>query len=310
VRSFKRLIVLTRRPLSAVGLLLVLVATTNAYSIVMKGGKRVEIPAQFTVTSTTLTYERAPGFLITLQMAAIDISATELANNEAPGSLMRRAVEQIQAAPESNVSYVSKAARSITNRDLESFQRVRLDSEQAYEQRLRAQGLPPLAVIRAEAAAKSDRFWEEMVQKRAEAEEAEEANQKAFELQAQISALTAQLNALQSRGNEIPYTESPFPVYDENPLFGSYGSYDPYNPYGSYNRFGYHRSLGRSRVNPNIWAVPPGVPIGGAFGTSTVPAWPSTQFRRLRPNAVFGRGTQVNRRGGWGGRSNGGRRHR
>jgi hypothetical protein len=316
MRSLKRLIALAGQPLAALSLLLVLVTTTSAYSIVMRGGKRVEIPAQFSVTGTTLTYEAAPGFLITLQMSAIDIPATELANNEAPGSLMRRAVEKIQTGLETNVSDVPKAVRSITNRDLESFQRVRLDSEQAYEQRLKAQGLPPLAVLRAEAAANSERSWQEIARKRAEVEDRE----KALELQAQMSALAAQLSVLQARGNEVS-TESPSPfnVFDNGyPVLGSYGpygQYGPYDPYGSYGPFGpfgFYGSLGRSRVNPSLFRVPPGVPIGGAFGTSHVPSWSlqvpfgsSNYFRGLRPRTFGARGTQVHRRGGLRGRPHG-----
>ncbi|MGH9907891.1 MAG: hypothetical protein ACRD8U_20165 [Pyrinomonadaceae bacterium] len=321
MRSFKRLISLAGQPLAALCMLLVLVATTSAYSIVMRGGKLVEIPAQFSVTGTTLTYEAAPGFLVTLQMAAIDIPATELANNESPGSLMRRAVEKIQTGLEPNVSQVPKAARSITNRDHESFQRVRLDSEQAYEQRLKDQGLPPLAVIRAEAAANAERSWQEMARKRVEAE----AKEKALELQAQISSLASQLGVLQARGSEVS-TESPspfntfdngYPVFDSYGQYSPYGQYGPYDQYGSYGPFGpygprgFYGPFGRSRVNPSLFRVPPGVPIGGAFGTSHVPSWSlgapfgSSNFRGLRPRMFGARGTQVHRRGGLRGRSHG-----
>jgi hypothetical protein len=65
---------------------LLLCVTANAYTIVMRGGRRLEIPAQFTVTKNTLTYEAAAGIQVTLQIAAIDIAATEKANNEKPGA--------------------------------------------------------------------------------------------------------------------------------------------------------------------------------------------------------------------------------
>src|SRR6476619_549768 len=71
-------------------LILLFVCTASAYTIVMRGGKRVEIPAKFQVTATTLTYEAGPDIQITLQLAAIDIAATEKANNEPAGSLLRR----------------------------------------------------------------------------------------------------------------------------------------------------------------------------------------------------------------------------
>ena len=77
------------RLVTALSLILMLCATASAYTVVMRGGRRIEIPAQFSVTKTTLTYEAAPGIQITLQMAAIDITATERANNETPGSLLK-----------------------------------------------------------------------------------------------------------------------------------------------------------------------------------------------------------------------------
>src|SRR5215216_4975577 len=61
-----------------------------AYTVVLRGGRRVEIPATFTVTKWTLTYEAAPGINVTLQISTIDIAATERANNEPPGALLRR----------------------------------------------------------------------------------------------------------------------------------------------------------------------------------------------------------------------------
>ncbi|MCA1574611.1 MAG: hypothetical protein LC770_08755 [Acidobacteria bacterium] len=180
MRNFEALIGFGRHLMSAACLLFVLAATTNAYSIVMRGGKRIEIPAQFSVTNMTLTYEAAPGFWITLQMAAIDIPATERANNQMPGSLLGRATKEKESprtSEKTSEARESKASRSVTNRELEPFQRSRLESERAYEQRLKDQGLPPLAVLRAQAAADSERFWQELARKSAEAEANERASQ-------------------------------------------------------------------------------------------------------------------------------------
>ena len=52
----------------------------NAYTVVMRGGRRVEIPSHFLLTDSTLTYEVARGIQITIAVAAIDIPATEKAN--------------------------------------------------------------------------------------------------------------------------------------------------------------------------------------------------------------------------------------
>jgi hypothetical protein len=276
MRNFQSLMSLGKHVVSAACLLIVLATTTSAYSIIMRGGKRIEIPAQFSVTNMTLTYEAAPGFWITLQMAAIDIRATERANNEMPGSLLARAkqvnepsstVERTDQAP------ASTAARSVTNQDLESFQRSRLASERAYEQRLKDQGLPPLAIIRAEAAAEAERFWNELAQKR----EAEEAREKAAQLQAQIAALNAKVDYLESRDNGY---SSNFPGV----ITG----------YGGFPFFG-----GWSSVNPALFRVPFGLPIGGAFGTFNVPFGSHSRFHGFRRNIILAPRTHIGGRHGF-----------
>jgi hypothetical protein len=281
MRNLKVYFGLGRHLMSAACLLFVLAATTSAYSIVMRGGKRIEIPAQFSVTNSTLSYEASPGFWITLQIATVDIPATERANNEKPGSLLGRATERALPRISARTSQApqSKAARTVTNVDLEPFEQVRLKSERAYEQRLKEQGLPSMAVLRAQATADAQRFAEELAQRRAEAEAAERDAQ----LQAQIAALSAQLNALQSSGGEGS------PVYA-----------DPYY-YGGYPFF-FGGSGGRSRVNSPLLRVPPGFVIGGAFGSLNIP------LSSGRRNIIVAPGTRAGGHGGFGGGHNGGPR--
>ena len=166
-----------------------------------------------------------------------------------------------------------KASRSVTNRELASFQRLRLDSERAYEQRLARQGLPPLAVLRARGAAEDERFWQESERKRAEAE----ANERISELQEQIAALSAQLDYLQFRSTELPsVSPDAFNDYSNSPLFGGPPVYDPGFSQGP---FGY--------------------PIGGASDTYNGPFDPhSYRFPSSRRNTVVGPGTRIGGRGG------------
>lgn len=267
------------RLLAAAALLFVLSATANAYTVVMRGGKRFGIPAQFSISNTTLTYEAAPGFFITLQLAAIDIPATERANNEAPGSLLARAGEP-EESPRKTESTSSvrrpRALRSVTNRELELFARVRLESERTYERRLKQLGLPPLAISRARAAAEAERFWQEWERKRAEAE----ANERASELQAQIADLTARLNYIQSRTGELASGSSgALTVLGGVPFFSSFG---------------------RSAVNPVLFERQFGLPIGGAFGTFNVPLGLPSRFCGLRRNVFVAPGVQVPGRVGFG----------
>ncbi len=282
MRDFERLISVGRRLVSAMCLLFVLAVTTNAYSIVMRSGKRIEIADRFNVTNLTLTYETAPGFWVTLQMSAIDIPATEMANNERTGSLLDRATQE-QATGTSQTTTQTKAPRSITNRDLESFERQRVVSEQAYEQKLKEMGLPPLAVLRAQAAADADRLWQELAQRRAEAE----AKERDAQLQAQLAALNAQLNLIQTRLNEgSGVWPDGFPVFGAIPLFDSFG---------------------HSKFNRVRFRVPTGFPIGGGFASFNLPTAAPSHFRGRR-NIFVAPGTQVRGRVHFGNRRGGGRR--
>ncbi len=106
-------------------LILSFAAAASAYTVVMRGGKRIEIPSKFLVTNTTLTYEAGPGIQITLELAAIDIPATEKANNETAGALLRRVgavSEESTAQNQGEVKKIppSQVRRTITNRDLDA----------------------------------------------------------------------------------------------------------------------------------------------------------------------------------------------
>ena len=233
------------KALSAACLLFLLAVTTNAYTVVLRGGKRIEIPAQFTVTKTTLTYEASPNFFITLQMTAIDIPATERANNEMAGSLLGRVAKQQQSpgiGQSTSVESRAKAMRSVTNRDLEQYARARAESDRAYEQRRKELGLPPLEVARAQAAAETEKFLQELERKRAE----DEANYRTAELQAQIAALSNQLNYVQARVSD-----------------GSYVSAGAFNGFGG---VPFYTSLGRTRIAPSLFGPSFGLPIGPSFG--------------------------------------------
>ena len=66
----------------AVVLVLICSIAASAYTLVFRSGLRSEIPDEFTLTRTTLTYEVAPGFTKTMLVSLIDIPATERANNQ------------------------------------------------------------------------------------------------------------------------------------------------------------------------------------------------------------------------------------
>jgi hypothetical protein len=189
-------------------LILLFVCTASAYTVVMRGGKRVEIPAEFLVTASTLTYEAGPGIQITLQLAAIDIPATEKANNEAAGSLLRRANMPRVSSNTRNETSDSVARRTITNRDLESSTVRRRQSELAYEKRRQELGLPSVAESRRRAEIDSVQIWSELEATRSLEKESESYwRSRASDLRTEIAAVDAEINYVRVRLEDSP---SPF----------------------------------------------------------------------------------------------------
>src|SRR6185295_10279808 len=187
---------------------LILAVTVNAYTVVMRGGRRVEVPSQFVLTAATLTYEVSPGVQVTLLTAAIDIAATEKANNESPGNFMKRAQS---ALPESPVTQMSPLSRmpprpTITNRDLESSVRRRHDSAAAYEDRRKQLGLPSVEESRRQAEAEAASIRVELQERRAAAQASESYwRERAAALRTEMAAVDAQLAYVRSRLEEHPW---------------------------------------------------------------------------------------------------------
>jgi len=49
------------------------VSAVSAYTVVMRDGRRVEIPNEFAVTNSTLTYDVGSGMQVTIQLNTVDI---------------------------------------------------------------------------------------------------------------------------------------------------------------------------------------------------------------------------------------------
>ncbi len=191
-----------RRGFFAVVFLALSVSAVNAYTVVMRGGRHVEIPNEFTVTNSTLTYEVSNGFQVTIQLNAVDIPATERANGEPAGSLLQRAGARKNVAPAPQPQ--TRAGRSITNQDLEVYRKARVENET----RRGELGLPSLEERQREVAAIEDRTMEQVRSMRAQ----EEAywRSRADALRAENEA-----QALGQRSQETPfsYSISTFPGF-------------------------------------------------------------------------------------------------
>ncbi|MFL6227311.1 MAG: hypothetical protein ACJ741_00875 [Pyrinomonadaceae bacterium] len=170
-----------RRCASACLIACLLASSAAAYTLVMRGGQRVEIPDRFSLDGGTLTYEAAPGLSVTLQLSHVDVAATERANREPPGSFLRHAAarEETTATDRQQPARAeSAAARTVTNRELEPARQARLKGEREYERRRQELGLPTLEESRrraeedghelremarrgAERDAEAERYWHE-----------------------------------------------------------------------------------------------------------------------------------------------------
>ena len=246
------------RAVSLAAFLLTVSLVANAYTVVMRGGKRIEIPPYFIVTNSTLTYEVSPGVQITLATAAIDIAATEVANNELPGSFLRRihpVVRESNARAEEEVlpRPANSSVRTITNRDLESTAQRRRASESAYENRRKQLGLPSVEESRRQAAAESALIMEQLAETRAADRESESYwRARASALRTETAELDAEVNYVRTQLDETAFA-------NWNGSFTTVTSAVPFGAFGSFGSPGQFGRVGFGRPNmhrPRVFAPP------------------------------------------------------
>ena len=202
--------------------------SASAYTIVMRDGRRVEIPDQFTVTNSTVTYEVGSGFQVTIQLNTVDIAATERANSEAKGAFLLKAnaAAPVEPAPQTT------ARRSITNADLEEYRRTRVENEKAYERTRKELGLPSLEERRLQAAVIQDRTVEQVRNLRRQ-QEMEEAYRRSRD-----EALRVQMDAnAQANFGRQPFADAPWGY-----SWGAFPGFSPFDGvglgFGGFGRFG------------------------------------------------------------------------
>jgi hypothetical protein len=289
------------RTVSVFAFVLAFAVAVNAYTVVTSGGRRLEIPSQFVVTAATLTYEVSPGVQVTLLMAAINIPATEKANNEAPGSLLRRAALTAReaAAPAARIP-TAPARRTITNLDLEPTALRRRQSELTYEDRRKQLGLPSVEESRRQAAAESESIKQELEEQRlADSKTEEYWRERATALRTEMAAVDAESAWIRAR-----LDEGPTPNYGWNGWSGglftsviSVGSFG--NVHGGRSgsfggNFGGRRGFhGGGPARPGVFVAPNRgpqltgrVPFGGGATRGQVLLNPG--FRAARSNRVAG----------------------
>ena len=239
----------------AVMLVLICSIAGSAYTLVFRGsGLRSEIPDEFTLTRTTLTYELAPGFTKTILVSLIDIPATERANNQPYGSFFKRR-EQTQVDPQlpqasAPAEPPSQAVKTVTNKDLAAFRQRRIESEKAYERRRLQLGLPTVAESRRRQEAEEASFRAELRERSlADKEDERYWRTRARELRTEIAAVNNQINYVRGRLNEVNEIASSggswtstYPIWPDYPLGngrrrGNRSPRKPQYPYGYPNQY-------------------------------------------------------------------------
>ena len=222
-----------------VSLVCAFAVAASAYTLVFRNGNRMEIPDEFTVTRTTLTYEISPGFQKTILVSLIDINATERANNEPWGSFFKRSQIAQQRAQSSQTPEplppATPATRTVTNIDLAAIRERRLESEQAYEKRRLQLGLPTVAETRLRQQ-EDERIFRSDLRDRAAANSREESywRGRARELRTEIATVDNQLNYVRTRLTEI--NESSRVTGSVTQVYPNWPNYDPWSRNGRWRR--------------------------------------------------------------------------
>jgi len=251
---------------SVFALTLLMAVAASAYTVVMRDGRHIEIPTRFEVTTSTLTYEVSPSVQITIQLAAVDIPATEKANGESPGALLKRVAAR-SAAPD-GMAPRAPAVRTITNRDLESTAEKRRASELAYEKRRQELGLPSVEESRRRAAEESALITSQLRENRTtELENENYWRTRASALRTEIAAIDAE-QAVVRRQLEEPNSQWGWGTSSFTTVINAV-------PFGGFSNLGRGRVFGSGHVSrPSVFVAPAsarGPARGQVFQNSLTP---------------------------------------
>ncbi|HEX8422303.1 MAG TPA: hypothetical protein VF634_02775, partial [Pyrinomonadaceae bacterium] len=183
----------------AVLLFFVLAVAANAYTLVLRNGRLVNVSDKFKVTPTAITYEAAQGYWVTVWLSNVDIAATERANGEPSGSFnqwLKRKREESPAA-QARAPEAAKAGRDagrkvVTNKELEPARLTREAQEAEYERTRHARGMPSRQEMR-QRIEEHDRWlseWAQRMQEERMAAELEALRSELGDVRLQLSELS------------------------------------------------------------------------------------------------------------------------
>ena len=259
--TFPRSLEMITRFLFVTVIVVVLANVAGAYTIVFRTGHRIEVPDTFEVGAVTVTYELAPGINKTLQLAMIDIAATERVNRETPGSFFKHSQKPAVASP---APPTQRASRTLTNLDLEPIRQRRIASEKEYEKRRVELGLPTIEETRQQRAEEEDETLALARQRTTEVARNEAYwRDRANALRSEFNSVDAQIAYLRSRSNQ-----------NQGPIYNN-GSYP--NVYGYPNIYGYPNVYGypNSGSYPNVYGYPNNGSYPNVYGYPNTGSYPN-----------------------------------
>jgi hypothetical protein len=277
------------RAVLATLLFLLLPVAANAYTLVLRSGRRVTVPDNFKVTPAAVVYEASPGFSVTVWLSNVDVAATERANAEPPGNFARRIRQEpgagVAGPAPGAVNTVRRAApRVITNRDLEPSRLRREAQEAEYERTRRERGMPSTQELRRRSEEQDRRLHESALESQAERaeDELESVRSELFDVKRNLDDLSLHLS--QQTVTYAPAYASPsyYPYY-----------YAP--PFQIITRFPFGRrgGFGRGSFGPRarglVW---PSNPWQG----HSFPSFGGPRFNRGAPPPVMAPAAPMHRR--------------
>lgn len=234
----------------------------DAYTLVLRSGRIVNVSDEFKVTRTAITYEASPGYWVTVWLSNVDIAATERANREPAGSFAKRierAPHELPAAP-AQVPEATKAGRdarrkAITNRELEPIRLTREAQEEEYERTRRERGMPSKQELQ-QRIEEHDRWlseWAQRMQEERIEAELESLNSELVNVRAQLGELS--LNLSHQGATHVPaYAPNYYPYFYAPPAHvinvfpsgrrglygrGKFGRYPHFRPWPYRRQVGY-----------------------------------------------------------------------
>ncbi|MBL8152152.1 MAG: hypothetical protein JNN15_19695 [Blastocatellia bacterium] len=199
-------------------------AIVNAYTLVLKDGRRIEVREQYRIVNDIAVFSLSEGSRFSISLEKINIEETERANSKEVGSFLKNATDPAKLADkESNpLAEAKQSHKKLTNADFEKYRARREEMSRQDPQSFTAEELEKID----EKKLQQDRE-SEILAKRREQEKTKEAywRSRAQTLLTQLRVLDEQINsvAAQLEDNRRYAAMSPSTTIYSPPLYSGVG---------------------------------------------------------------------------------------